>query len=53
MSRKFERIMAWYFNVKVEVVVTMRLCSLIRYQGRDFVVDTVDLVFERHLLSAA
>jgi hypothetical protein len=53
MNKKLESITAWYFDLRVEVLVKLRLCSLIRFQGREFVVDTVDLVFERHLQSAA
>ncbi len=53
MNRKLERIIAQYFSLEVDVVVQMRWCSLIRYQGQYFVVDTDDLVFERKLKRAA
>ena len=33
-----------YFGLRVEVINRMEDCSLIRFQGREFVVDTADLV---------
>jgi hypothetical protein len=52
-KKKSEGIVARYFDLRVEVLVKMRQCSLIRFRGREFVVDTLDLVFERQLHSAA
>ena len=34
---------ATYFGVEVEVLVQMDHCSLIRHNGREFVVETADL----------
>jgi len=36
--------MASYVGVTVEVIVRMENCSLIRYQEREFVVSTDDLL---------
>jgi hypothetical protein len=42
---------AYYFGLSVEVVQIMEHCSLIRFDGRESIVDTLDLViiyyFER------
>jgi hypothetical protein len=43
MSAK-AKTMASYFGLRVEVISWMEDCSLIRFQGREFVVDTADLV---------
>jgi hypothetical protein len=42
-----------YFGVEVEIVVCLKHCSLIRYQGREFIVDTADLILKRTLAQAA
>jgi len=43
--------MASYFGLRVEVISRMEDCSLIRFQGREFVVDTADLVTIRGFVS--
>ena len=43
MNTKRNRTMASYFGLKVEVLSTMTCCSLIRYQAREFIVDSADL----------
>ena len=43
MSAKAKTV-ASYFGLRVEVINRMEDCSLIRFQGREFVVDTADLV---------
>jgi hypothetical protein len=53
MNGKPEKTIARYFSLEVEVVARMRWCSLIRFRGREFIVDTADLVFERKLKCAA
>ena len=53
MEKIFESVTAHYFGLKVEVVLEMSLCSLIRFHGREYIVDTGDLVFTRHLKCVA
>jgi hypothetical protein len=53
MNQSLERVIAIYFGLKVEVVVEMKMCSLIRFRRREFIVDTADLIFERELYWAA
>jgi hypothetical protein len=43
MNAKAETV-ASYFGLRVEVINRLEDCSLIRFQGRGFVVDTADLV---------
>jgi hypothetical protein len=43
MNPKMSRITASYCGLKVEVVSQMENCSLIRFHGRAFIVDTADL----------
>ena len=44
---------AHYFGLKVEVICKLKNSSLIRYQGRESIVDTIDLVFIGRLKHAA
>jgi hypothetical protein len=44
---------ASYFGLPIEVISLMDYYSLICFQGREFIVDTVDLVFSRSLRQAA
>jgi hypothetical protein len=46
---------ATYFGIEVEVLIELKNYSLIHFQGREFIVDTADLVFisERGLKRAA
>ena len=44
---------AHYFGLKVEVICKLENSSLIRYQGRESIVDTTDLVFIGRLRHAA
>jgi len=53
MSDKANIILAHYFGLSVEVISRMDNCSLIRFRGREFIVDTADLVFSRELKRAA
>jgi hypothetical protein len=53
MDKKLDKVTARYFGLKVDVVEKMSKCSLIRFQGREYIVDTVDLVFTRHLKCVA
>jgi hypothetical protein len=41
--------MAHYFGLNVEVICKLENSSLIRYRGRESIVDTTDLVFIRRL----
>lgn len=43
---------AWYCRIEVEVICEMTHYSLVRFQGRSFVVDTADLVLERTVKGA-
>jgi hypothetical protein len=45
--------MAHYFGLNVEVICKLENSSLIRYRGRESIVDTTDLVFIRRLKHAA
>ena len=44
---------ASYFGLNVEVICRLHEYSLIRFNGRCFIVSTVDLVFKRSLEIAA
>lgn len=44
---------AHYFGLEVEVICKLENLALIRYQGRESIVDTTDLVFIRRLKYAA
>jgi len=53
MNATPKRTTATYFGLRVEVIHKMERCSLIRYQGREFIVDTVDLAISCTANSAA
>jgi hypothetical protein len=53
MKVKANRRLAHYFSLQVEVISQMQSCSLIRFRGQEFIIDTVDLVFSRELKRAA
>jgi len=53
MNAKANKISANYFGLSVEVLSQMKHCSLIRFQGREFIADTADLVFSHSLKRAA
>ena len=53
MDKKLNRVTARYFGLIVEVMQELSSCSLIRFQGREFIVDTADLVLMRHLKCVA
>jgi len=42
-----------YFGVELEVIVRLEHCSLVRYQGREIIVDTADLTSVLTLAQAA
>jgi hypothetical protein len=44
MNAKMSRMTTSYFGLKVEIVSQMENCSLIRFHGRTFIVNTADLV---------
>lgn len=44
---------ATYFGLEVEVITRMETWSLIRYQGRELVVETCELVFTNVIQRAA
>jgi len=44
---------AEYYGLQVEIISQMDHCSLIRFHGREFIVDSADLVFGRSLQQAA
>lgn len=44
---------ASYFGLKVDVLLKMQNCSLIHFEGREFVVETSDLVFQWIAANAA
>ena len=44
---------ASYFGLRVDVLWKMENCSLIHFEGREFVVETSDLVFQRIAANAA
>jgi hypothetical protein len=53
MNDKASIILAHYFGLPVAVISRMASCSLIRVRGRQFIVDTADLVFNCGLKQAA
>ncbi len=53
MNSKSDHLTAQYFGLRVEVICKMEQCTLISFEGRHFIVDTKDLVFERGLATAA
>jgi hypothetical protein len=53
MNEKDERGKWTYFGIEVEILARLSHCSLVRYQGREFIVDTADLISVRTLAQAA
>lgn len=53
MNATAKRTTANYFGLRVEVIHKMECCSLIRYQGRQFIVETIDLAISRSVKCAA
>jgi hypothetical protein len=53
MNDKASITLAHYFGLPVKVIIRMDSCSLIRFRGRESIVDTADLVFSRGLKQAA
>lgn len=53
MNGKTSVRLAHHFGLRVEVINRLASCSLIRFRGREFIVDTTDLVFSRGLKRAA
>jgi hypothetical protein len=53
MNEKDERKKWTYFGIEVEILERLNHCSLVRYQGREFIVDTADLISVRTLAQAA
>ena len=47
MNNRICHILTTYFGLKVEVVIRMEHLALIRFRGRDFIVETADLVLSR------
>jgi len=43
MKARAKSTLASYFGLRVEVAIRMDVCSLIVYEGREFVVDSADL----------
>ena len=44
---------ATYFGIEVEILVHMDHCTLVRYQQREFIVETADLTFRHTFAKAA
>jgi hypothetical protein len=42
-----------YFGIEVEVLIRLNQCCLVRYQGREFIVDTADVIARQTLAQAA
>jgi len=53
MNEKDERGKWTYFGIEVEILERLNHCSLVRYQRREFIVDTADLISVRTLAQAA
>ena len=53
MDTKQNKTIGTYFGLKVEVILQMDHSSLIRFQEREFIVDTADLVFRQTLRRTA
>jgi len=53
MNVKDEKGKGSYFGIDVEIIVCLDHCSLVRYQGREIIVDTADLISRRTLAQAA
>ena len=44
---------ATYFGIEVEILVHMDHCTLVRYQQREFIVETADLISRQAFAKAA
>ena len=53
MNAKHETGKASYFGIEVQILMCMNHSSLVRYQGREFIVDTADLISSQALARAA
>jgi hypothetical protein len=53
MDTKQNKTIGTYFGLKVELVLQMKHRSLIRFQEREIIVDTADLVCRQTLRRAA
>ncbi len=53
MNAKDEMGKQSYFGIEVEILVRLDHCCLVRYQGRDFILDTADLISRQTLAQAA
>jgi len=53
MNAKNETIKGIYCGIEVEVLAYLNYCSLVRYQEREFVVETADLILRQSLAKAA
>jgi hypothetical protein len=53
MNTKASPTIATYFGLEVEVITRMETWSLIRYQARELVVETCELVFTNVIQRAA
>ena len=53
MKAKGEMGKASYFGIGVEILVRLNHYCLVRYQGREFIVDTADLISRQALAQAA
>ena len=42
-----------YFGIEVEILEHLNHCCLVRYQGREFIVDTADVILRQVLAQAA
>jgi len=52
MSGTYRTEKATYFGIEVEILMRMNHCTLVRYQQREFVVETADLS-SRHTFAKA
>jgi len=53
MNAKRVTIQAMYCGIEVEILAHWNHCALVRYLGREFVVETVDLTVMHSLAKAA
>jgi hypothetical protein len=53
MNAKDEMGKGSYFGIEVEILACLNHYSLVRYQGREIIVDTADLISSQILARAA
>jgi hypothetical protein len=53
MNAKDETGKVNYFGIEVEILVRLNHCCLVRYQGRELIVDTADLISRQTFAQAA